>query len=166
MNNKTVIRLPKRKNRNRIPVTIIETLARMTISLFLDRCLEGNQIKATAAIDGESNTGSTLPEPSQPPPAVRIVSQNAWADDSNQYTGRSFHIVGEVINQSSEILNDVKVVATLYDTNNQVVGTDSTYLEINNNFYPGEKSPFKITITNDDGPIQQLSSYTLAIDWS
>lgn len=60
MNNKTVIRLPKRKNRNRIPVAIIGTLALMTISLFLDRCLEGNQIKATAAIDGESNTGSTL----------------------------------------------------------------------------------------------------------
>jgi hypothetical protein len=76
-----------------------------------------------------------------------------------------FHIVGEVINESSEILDTVKVVATLYNANNQVVGTDSAYLEINNNFYPGEKSPFKITISNEDAPIQQLNSYGLALDW-
>lgn len=142
---------------------IMGILALMTLDLFLDYCLEENQIKATTVTDSEGNSGSTLPEP--PPPPVRIVSQNAWADDSNQFTGRTLHIVGEVINESSDILSMVKVVATLYDTNNQVVGTDSTYLEINNNFYPGEKSPFKITITNDDGPVHQLSSYTLALDW-
>jgi hypothetical protein len=140
------------------PRVIIGRLALMTIDLVLDYCLEDIQIKATAAIDGESNTGSTLPEPSQPLPAVRILTQKAWADDSNQYRGRTLHIVGEVINQSSEILNNVKVVATLYDTNNQVVGTDSTY-----NFYPGEKSPFKITISNHDAPMQQLSSYTFTL---
>src|SRR5919106_5805039 len=101
---------------------IIGILALMTFSLFLDYCLEGNQIKATTAPDSEGNSGSTLPEPSPPPPPVRIVSQNAWADDSNQFRGRTFHIVGEVINESSDILDMVKVVATLYDTNNQVVG--------------------------------------------
>src|SRR5919106_1725516 len=144
---------------------IIGILALITVSLFLEYCLEENQIKATTATDNEGNSGSTLPDPSQPPPPVRIVSQNAWADDSNQFRGRTFYIVGEVINESSDILSMVKVVATLYGTNNQVVGTDSTYLEINNNFYPGEKSPFKIMITNDDGPVHQLSSYTLAVDW-
>jgi hypothetical protein len=44
------------------PRVIIGRLALMTIDLVLDYCLEDIQIKATAAIDGESNTGSTLPE--------------------------------------------------------------------------------------------------------
>jgi hypothetical protein len=157
-------KLKELENRRGIFMVIIGILTVVvTVDSFLGPYLAENQVQATATLDNESNTGSTLPEPSQPPPPVRIVSQNAWADDSNMYAGRTFHIVGEVMNESSEILDMVKVVATLYDMNNQVVGTDSTYLEINNNFYPGEKSPFKITISNDDAPIHQLSSYTL--DW-
>jgi hypothetical protein len=164
MTNKITKNVAKKRG-DRIPMVIIGALTLMAIALSISYGLDDNQTKATTATDRESNTGSTLPEPSQPPPAVRIVSQYAWADDSNQFTGRTLYIVGEVINDSTDILSSVKVVATLYNANNEVVGTDSTYLEINNNFYPGEKSPFKIMITNDDGPVQQLSSYTLAVDW-
>lgn len=147
------------------PKVIMGILLLTSTALSLNYCLDGNQAMATRTTESASNTGSILPEPSLPEPAVRIVSQYAWVDDSNQFTGRILYIVGEVVNESPEILSSVKVVATLYNVNNEVVGTDSTYLEINNNFYPDEKSPFKIMITKDDGPVQQVSTYTLAVDW-
>jgi hypothetical protein len=85
---------------------------------------------------------------------------------SSPVIGRTLYIVGEVVNESPDILRSVKVVATLYNANNEVVGTDYAYLEISNNFYPGERSPFKIMITNADSPVQQISAYALAVDWS
>ena len=47
--------------------------------------------------------------------------------------GPVLHIAGEALNQSTDIVSGVKVIATLYDSNNKIVGTGSSYLSISNN---------------------------------
>ena len=44
--------------------------------------------------------------------------------------GGDLHIVGEVINESDNLVGGVTIVATLYDANNQVVGTGSGHAQI------------------------------------
>lgn len=117
-----------------------------------------------------SSSATSLPSP--PPiqssiPAVTILSHSYWFDNSNEYIGPMLNIVGEALNQSPGIVSGVKVVATLYDSNNKIVGTDYSYLDISNNLYPNNKSPFKIVITDSDTPSPlSVASYSLAVDWS
>jgi hypothetical protein len=74
------------------------------------------------------------PTPSVPP--LEILSHNSYTD------GGWFHIIGEVKNNTDYPMEYVKIVATLYDDNNKVVGTDFTYtiLDI---IPPGGKAPFE-----------------------
>ena len=99
-------------------------------------------------------------------PPVNILSHTYWFDNSNQVTGPVLHIVGEALNQSPDIVSGVRVIATLYDSNNKIVGTGSSSLSISNNLYPNNKSPFEIKIYDSDtSNMQAVSSYALAVDW-
>ena len=108
----------------------------------------------------------SLPSYQPTTPAITILGHSYWFDNSNRFMGPTLYIVGEALNQSPSIVSSVKVVATLYDSSNKIVGTDSTYLDISNNLYPNSKSPFKIVITNSDTSfVPAVSSYSLAVDW-
>lgn len=70
-------------------------------------------------------------------PPLEILSHQNYTD------GEWFHIVGEVRNNTNAAMEYVKIVATLYDSNNKVVGTDFAYTELDI-ILPGGKSPFEI----------------------
>ena len=69
-------------------------------------------------------------------------------------------IVGEVKNNGERTANGVKVIATLYDANNQIVGTEYTYAEISD-LKVGQVSPFKIADIDTT-----FQTYKLQVDWS
>jgi len=74
------------------------------------------------------------PTPSAPP--LEILSHQSYMDAG------WYHIVGEVQNNTDYPMEFVKIVATLYDENNKVVGTDFTYTDLGI-IPPGGKSPFQ-----------------------
>lgn len=74
------------------------------------------------------------PTPSAPP--LEILSHDSYTD------GGWFHIVGEVQNNTDYPMEYVEIVATLYDDDNKVVGTDFTYTFLDV-IPPGGKAPFE-----------------------
>ena len=90
------------------------------------------------AVIPPTNNTPALPTSSPPPnvPPLEILSHQSHID------GEWFHIVGEVRNNTNAPMEFVKIVATLYDSNNKVVGTDFTYTELDV-IPPGGKSPFE-----------------------
>jgi len=79
-------------------------------------------------------SSSTMPTPKVPP--LEILSHQSHID------GKWAHIVGEVRNNTNAPIEYVKIVVTLYDSNNKVVGTDFAYTELDV-IPPGGKSPFE-----------------------
>jgi hypothetical protein len=64
---------------------------------------------------------------------------------SNSYISSGyFYIVGEIENKLPHNLEFVKIVATYYDDNNEVLGTSFTYTELDI-LGPGQKSPFELS---------------------
>jgi hypothetical protein len=77
---------------------------------------------------------------------LKIVSSNGFKDN-NEFSP-SYHIVGEVQNNGSDKAEFVQVSATLYDSSNQVIGTESTYTNPST-IDPGAKAPFEILVSTD-----------------
>jgi hypothetical protein len=75
-----------------------------------------------------------------------VVSDNGFND--NDPSSPQYHIVGEVQNNGQETAKFVEVSATLYDSNNKVIGTESTFTKPND-IEPGQKAPFEITVGTD-----------------
>jgi hypothetical protein len=74
---------------------------------------------------------------------LKILSQNIFIDN-NPYAPR-LHIVGEVQDNGSQLVEGIAVSATLYDRNNQVVGVGNTYTNPGM-IRPGQTTPFEIVI--------------------
>jgi hypothetical protein len=64
--------------------------------------------------------------------------------DTNEFNP-GIHIVGEVLNNGTQLATSVVVSATLYDISNQVVGTGFTYVSPSY-IEPGKKVPFEILV--------------------
>ena len=75
-----------------------------------------------------------------------IVSDNGFNDNDPNLP--QYHIVGEVQNNGSETAKFVEVSATLYDSNNKVIGTESTFTKPSD-IEPGQKAPFEVTVGTD-----------------
>jgi hypothetical protein len=67
-----------------------------------------------------------------------IVSDNGFNDNDPNLP--QYHIVGEVQNNGSGTAKFVEVSATLYDSNNKVIGTGSTFTNASD-IDPGQKAP-------------------------
>jgi hypothetical protein len=77
--------------------------------------------------------------------------------------GDYFHIVGEVLNKAQEERTFVKVSATIYDSQNKVIGTHTTYTDPTT-IPPGESSPFEFMIGNNDvTDLGSISIYKLMV---
>ena len=101
-----------------------------------------------------------LPEIIEPvaiPP--RILSQSTYVDGIG-----NLHIVGEVINESFQPLRFVQIIATFYDSNNGVIGTDFTFTSPST-IQPGQRAPFDMIISEGSIPTQLLAYYTLSVDY-
>lgn len=75
----------------------------------------------------------------------------------------SFHIVGEIQNNLKSPLNQVRVLANLYDSHGQVIASKETRTLVNT-IMPTMKGPFDFIFTNIKS--EQVSSYSLDFDYS
>ena len=87
-----------------------------------------------------------------------ILSQSSYVDNIG-----SMHIVGEVLNQALVTAEFVKIIATIYNANGQVIGTDFTYADPSD-LAPGQRAPFDIIVSEGSVPMYQMSSYGLTVD--
>ena len=76
----------------------------------------------------------------------------------------SMHIVGEVLNQAPVTAKFVKIIATFYNANGQVIGTDFAYADPSD-LAPNQRAPFDIIVSEASVPMYQVSSYGLTVDW-
>ncbi|MCA9749938.1 MAG: hypothetical protein KC414_12590, partial [Romboutsia sp.] len=67
-----------------------------------------------------------------------IQDMNYLFNDSNEYI-----ILGNVYNNQNNVTNYVKVIGTLFDGDNNVIGCEDTYTS-NNQINPNEKTSFKL----------------------
>ena len=98
-----------------------------------------------------------------PAGGIKILSSNSFFDH-NQFSP-GFHIVGEIQNNSTHIDTSVQVAVTLYDNNNQTVGTANTYTTPST-ILPGKKSPFEIIVNQNnvkDGDLSIIRNLELQV---
>ncbi len=86
---------------------------------------------------------------------AKILETNSYVD-SIEY----LHVIGIVQNDGTENLKYVKVSATFYDKNNNVVGSNFTYTYINI-LVPQQKSPFNVFISEP----QDYDHYKLSLSY-
>ena len=84
---------------------------------------------------------------------LQILSHNSFTDSTG-----FFHIVGEVKNDLASAVELVRVIATFYDTNNQVVATSFTYSDPSG-IGSGDTAPFEIILTSASVPIFSKSDH-------
>ena len=95
----------------------------------------------------------------QTPAALHTVVQGA--SDYVDSTGKHA-IVGEVLNMSGSNLRSVEVLASFYDPDGQLIGTASTFVELDT-IESGSRAPFKLN-AQDIPP--SFDSYELRIDYA
>jgi hypothetical protein len=100
------------------------------------------------------------PQTTQPEkPTPTILSHNSYYDNLG-----SLHIVGEIVNESTEEMPLVQVIASFYDASNRIIGTRNTYTNPMN-LQPGQRAPFEITIYQGSIPTHLMTSYALSADY-
>jgi len=97
------------------------------------------------------------PGPTPTQAAGESLSSSSYRDDSGY-----FHIVGEVSNGGYANVEYVKIVATYYDQQENVIGTDYTYSELDI-LVPGQKSPFDLSSYPDKLP--SLKQYRIQVSY-
>jgi hypothetical protein len=151
---------------------LICSAAAMVIYSMWDRLPPGSGPAATPPA-GEAQPGETViptdtlfptetpaPEPTEVPPEVPGGVEFQGVTDYLSSTG-SHYLVGEVLNQTSDTLRFVEVLATFYDGNGQEVGTGSTFTELGI-IEAGSTAPFKMTIPDPSA----MARYDLRVDSS
>ena len=115
-------------------------------------------------VDTQPSTVMPSYQSSAPAPApaskadVSVVSSK---QKNTSYGATS--IVGEVINNGSDVANDVKVTATFYDANNGVVDTNFTYAgdTSNTGLQKDKTAPFEINLLDKT----KFDHYKLDVSW-
>ena len=99
---------------------------------------------------------------------LSLALSSVWAQvaiiNDQQYISEdgTFHIVGEIENNSSVPLNQVVVTATFYDINKKILDTVSTE-SILETIMPGKKGPFDLFFANNI--VSQIYQYSLNIKY-
>jgi hypothetical protein len=105
------------------------------------------------------NPGTLLPSNNYYSPP-RILSHSAYTDNIG-----TLHIDGKAINQSPVTAKFVKIIATLYNAYNQVIGTQFTYTQPSD-LARGQRAPFDILVLSGGIPLNQMRTYTLSVSTS
>jgi hypothetical protein len=69
-------------------------------------------------------------------------------------------LIGQVKNTLDDKVSFVKIIATFYDVNGDLLGTESTYTDPSD-MLPQMKAPFEMTIDNAGS----IASYDITITW-
>jgi len=109
-------------------------------------------LTATRAPLPTATPGAAAVEPTPSPYEFDAIGIQSYTD------GGRYHIVGEVRNNTDIPTTDVKVTATFYDGNGQVVGAVSTYTALDV-IPPHGKAPFDIA--TDQSAASQRYSITI-----
>jgi hypothetical protein len=104
---------------------------------------------------------------------IKIVTDNPKNETSqiklpvsiNKDTLGALHIVGEVENKGIEAAKFMKIIGTVYNAQDQVVGTKSTFTDPET-IEIGQTAPFDLMIGFGDAiPRQEVDHVKLHIDW-
>jgi hypothetical protein len=76
----------------------------------------------------------------------------------------STYVVGEVRNDLPSVVESVQVLARFYDASGRLIDTGSANAELSQ-LRPGEKSPFRLSVTDDESVVQRIANYNLTVDW-
>jgi hypothetical protein len=106
-----------------------------------------------------SNTDNLFLDQTSGSGSLQILSHNSFTDILG-----FLHVVGEVKNNSPTQVEFVKVIATFYDSNNEVVGTKTTYTNPSD-ISGGDTAPFEILLTSASIPISEIDNYKLAASY-
>lgn len=71
-------------------------------------------------------------------------------------------LIGQVQNNASSAVSFVKIIATYYDQNGDIMGTDSTFSDPYD-LKPNMKAPFQMSLGED--VVGGIGSYDLTITW-
>ena len=75
-----------------------------------------------------------------------------------------YDLVGEIKNIGSEEVSFVKIIATFYDKDDIVIGTDFTYTDPSD-LSVGEKAPYDLSISDTDMDLEQIAKATYKLEW-
>ena len=135
--------------------------------LMLSGCgITDNQTSTTGEAKGvaptatESNQPEATTAPAKQEAKVEVVSKN---EKKSQYGGAS-SIVGEVVNNGDADASFVKITATYYDANGEVVDTGFTYAGNTPDvaLKPTMKAPFELVRMENI----KYATYKLDISWN
>jgi hypothetical protein len=87
----------------------------------------------------DPNNNEIKNNPSTPTSPLTVIPGTTF------HEGNNFYLVGEVKNNGASVLNSVEVDITLYDINNKVIGTTSTFTNPNT-ILPFDTAAFKLTV--------------------
>lgn len=94
-------------------------------------------------------------QPQPDTPDIQILNQQTSTCGYSRYPC----VVGEVINNSDSMVDFVKAIATFYDSEGKVIGSDTTYVTLDSpGLAPHQSLPFELS--NNDMP---FSSYKLDV---
>ena len=71
-------------------------------------------------------------------------------------------IIGQVKNIGSGIAEYVQTIFTFYNSNDDIVGTDFTFIDVDK-LNPGQKAPFSLTL--DKTKIKDAAKYEISLSW-
>jgi hypothetical protein len=99
------------------------------------------------------------------PEINNVIAQPDVSLESQRYIEESFfnQIVGEVINNGSEVAEFVGATTSFYDSLGDIVGTSSGFADPET-IQPGMKSPFTILITSDT-VANEAATYSFTLQW-
>jgi hypothetical protein len=116
-----------------------------------------------------NDIGTTTTKDTQP----RVTVDTPTAETSNinlpvtlrKDTSGDLQIIGEVINKGTETAKFMKIIATVYNSQNQTIGTEYTFTDPNS-IEPGQSAPFKMTLGSFDNiPVAEIDHIKLHLDW-
>jgi hypothetical protein len=95
---------------------------------------------------------------------VPVAFADVSIQNDQKYLGDdgTLHIVGEIQNNLDTPLNQIRVHATLYNTDNHVIGTKETRSMVNT-IMPEMKGPFDFILT--DSELKKTKTYQLDVDY-
>jgi len=121
----------------------------------IQKMIDSFQIQG--AKDNPENTAFTPTVKNTPTDDVILLSQKL-----KKGSGGYNDIVGQVKNIGSTDVDFVKIGLTVYDSNGDVIGTDSTYAE-SKALKPNQKSTFDIISSKDN--FNGMKNYELSLQW-
>ena len=132
--------------------------AQINRTVYLPLVIKGGAapVPTTTVVPTPTNTAvPPAPVPTSAPGEVKILSSSSYVDSDG-----FLWIVGEVQNNTSQNVELVEIVASLFD-GDTLLGTELAYTDLRI-LRPGQRAPFSVLVVP---PPAGYDRYTLQVDW-